>query len=293
MQPLLEIDREQFVPRFDRSPFVVRHHVEEEPLFTIPALIDLARQLPECSVEYQSGKVPVGLDPALAPKTGLSLEETLRTIEDCASWVVLKHVEQVPLYRAVMTRALGEVAAAHPELTGQILDPAAFVFVSSAASVTPFHIDPEHNFLLQIRGRKTMYVWDPKDRRALPEEELERFHAGGHRNLAFADELQAQATRFDLTPGDALHVPTTAPHWVQNGEAVSISLSVTFRTPGNYRREALYRINARLRSLRLNPQPPGASPLADRLKLASFEALRRARRVVRRPAAPTAPADVA
>lgn len=289
MQPLLEIDRDQLVPCFDRRPFVVRHHVEEQPLFTIPALVELAGRLPEGSVEYQSGRVPVGLDPAAVPKTGLSLVETLRTIEDCASWVVLKHVEQVPAYRSVMARALGEVAAVHPELTGQILDPAAFVFVSSAASVTPYHIDPEHNFLLQIRGQKTMYVWDPADRRALPEEELERFHAGGHRNLSFADELQDQATRFDLTPGDALHVPTTAPHWVQNGEAVSISLSVTFRTPANYRREALYRINAQLRKVHLRPQPPGSSPMADRLKLAGFEALRRARRAVRRPA----PADAA
>lgn len=291
MQALLELDRQALVPSFDRRPFVVRHHVREDPLFTIPALVELARRLPESSVEYQSGRVPVGLDPAAAPKTGLSLAETLLRIDDCASWVVLKHVERVPAYRDLMLRALDEVAAAHPALPGRILDPAAFVFVSSAASVTPYHIDPEHNFLLQIRGEKTMYVWDPADRRAVPEEELERFHAGGHRNLAFADELQRQATRFDLVAGDALHVPTTAPHWVQNGGAVSVSLSVTFRTPDNYRREALYRINARLRRMRLRPRPPGSSPVADWVKLASFEALRRARRAVRRPAA--SPADAA
>ncbi|HUP42779.1 MAG TPA: cupin-like domain-containing protein, partial [Thermoanaerobaculia bacterium] len=247
MDRVLEIDREELERSFDRRPFVVRHRVEEEPLFTIPALIELARRLPECSVEYQSGRVPVGLDPAAAPKTGLSLTETLERIEDCASWVVLKHVEQVPEYRTLMDRALSEVAETHSALCGAVLDPAAFVFVSSAASVTPYHIDPEHNFLLQIRGRKTMYVWSPEDREALPEEEIERFHAGGHRNLAFSDRLQEKAAGFDLTPGDALHVPVTAPHWVRNGETVSISLSVTFRTPASYRREVLYRVNAHLR----------------------------------------------
>lgn len=289
MSRLLEIDREKLARSFDRSPFVFRHRVEEGALFSIPALVELARRLPECSVEYQSGAVPVGLDPAAAPKTGLSLEETLLRIEDCASWVVLKHVERVPEYRDLMEGLLGEVAAAHEGLTAGVVDPAAFVFVSSAASVTPYHIDPEHNFLLQIRGQKTMFVWDPGDRVALPEEDLEHFHAGGHRNLSYTDRLQLRALRFDLSPGDVLHVPVTAPHWVQNGGSVSISLSVTFRTPASYRREILYRINAHLRRLHLDPRPPGASPLADRVKLAAFGAIRRARRGLRRrPPAPVA-----
>jgi hypothetical protein len=34
------------------------------------------------------------------PEGALSLVETLRTIQDCASWVVLEHVEQVPAYQA-------------------------------------------------------------------------------------------------------------------------------------------------------------------------------------------------
>lgn len=287
MSRLLEIDQEELDRSFDRSPFVFRHHVGEGELFSIPALVELGRRLPECAVEYQSGDVPVWLDPAVAPKTGLSLEDTLWKIEDCASWVVLKHVERVPEYRALMERLLGEVAEAHEELSGAVLDPAAFLFVSSAASVTPYHIDPEHNFLLQIRGQKTMFVWDPGDRVALPEEDLEHFHSGGHRNLAYGDRLQLRALRFDLSPGDVLHVPVTAPHWVQNGGAVSISLSVTFRTPASYRREILHRINGHLRRLRLQPRPPGASPFADRLKLAGFGTLRRMRRGLRgRPPAP-------
>lgn len=197
--------------------------------------------------------------------------------------------ERGRLYRDLMEGLLGEVAAAHEGLTAGVVDPAAFVFVSSAASVTPYHIAPEHNFLLQIRGQKTMFVWDPGDRVALPEEDLEHFHAGGPRNLSYADRIQLRALRFDLSPGDVLHVPVTAPHWVQNGGSVSISLSVTFRTPASYRREILYRINAHLRTLRLHPRPPGASPLADRVKLAAFGALRRARRGLRRrPQAPVA-----
>ena len=43
--------------------------------------------------------------------------------------------------------------------TGAMLKREAFIFVSSPGAVTPFHIDPEHNILLQIEGRKTMNVY--------------------------------------------------------------------------------------------------------------------------------------
>ena len=37
------------------------------------------------------------------------------------------------------------------------------IFVSSPGAVTPFHMDHEHNFILQIRGNKKLYTWDPMD----------------------------------------------------------------------------------------------------------------------------------
>ena len=42
-----------------------------------------------------------------------------------------------------------------------------FIFVSSPGSVTPYHIDPERNFLLQVRGNKTMHMFDGSDRSLL------------------------------------------------------------------------------------------------------------------------------
>ena len=40
-----------------------------------------------------------------------------------------------------------------------------FIFISSPGSITPFHMDPEYNFLLQIRGEKQISIWGGKDRR--------------------------------------------------------------------------------------------------------------------------------
>src|SRR5262245_63771662 len=83
---------------FARRPFVVRHRLTDHPLFALPRLIELARMLPEDRVEYNAGDVPVSLDPARTPRTGLSIDETIRRIEECRSWMVFKNVERDPEY---------------------------------------------------------------------------------------------------------------------------------------------------------------------------------------------------
>ena len=45
-----------------------------------------------------------------------------------------------------------------PAEAGATCQREAFLFLSAPNSVTPVHIDPEHNFLLQIRGQKDMNV---------------------------------------------------------------------------------------------------------------------------------------
>lgn len=88
------------------------------------------------------------------------------------------------------------------------------------------HIDHEYNFLLQIRGVKSITIFD---RGVLSEEAIERFYRGEHRNLILDERRAAEAITFDLGPGHAVHVPVNAPHYVKNGMAASVSFSITSR----------------------------------------------------------------
>lgn len=263
---LLEMDPKTFGAQFGTAPFLVGHRLAGHPLFSLARLVELSRRLPAAQVEYNAGEVPVGLDPARTPRNGLSPEETIRRIEQCRSWLVLKSVERDPEYRRLLDECLAEVRAASPRLTAGMCDPHAFIFVSSPAAVTPYHMDPEENFLLQIRGTKTMSVFDPADRSIVSEREIERFFSGAHRNLVFRDDYQRKAQLFDLKPGCALHVPFAAPHWVQNGPAVSISFSITCNTRASMRRLDAHRVNARLRRIGVVPVPVGRSALRDAAK---------------------------
>jgi len=272
---LLVIRPHRFCTHFGRVPFLIGHCLAGHELFQLPRLVELARSLPAAQVEYNAGDVPVSLDPGRTPRNGLSPEETIRRIEQCRSWLVLKRVELDADYGRLLDRCLAEVRAASSPLTAGMCDPHAFIFVSSPGAVTPYHMDPEENFLLQIRGTKTMSVFDRADRAVVTEQQFERFFTGAHRNLAYHDELQQHARLFDLAPGLALHVPFAAPHWVQNGPAVSISFSITFNTRASLRRIHAHRVNSRLRRWGIDPAPVGQSAVRDGVKQLASRAARR------------------
>jgi len=157
-----------------------------------------------------------------------------------------------------------------------------FIFVSSPGATTPFHIDPEHNFLLQIRGTKCGAMFDPTDRHVISERELEGFYSGAHPNLVYREGYEAYAEQIKLEPGQGLHFPVVAPHYVRNGDQVSISFSITFRSELSRQRESLYRFNGALRRLGLMPRPVSESAGVDRAKLRVLSAARGLRRLVGR-----------
>ncbi len=273
--PLLKIDPALFRADFGDRPFRIRHRLASHELFALPRLIELARTLPRASVEYNAGNVGVTLDPTQTPHTGLSPEETIRRIEECQSWLVLKNVEQDAEYEALLDACLHEVEILGDPAAVGVCQREGFVFISSPGSVTPYHVDPEQNFLLQVRGTKTIYVYDGASKVVLSEEELERFYAGGHRNQVHKEAYEDHGQGFDLKPADGVHVPLTHPHWVKNGGAVSISFSITFKTAATERRAALYAVNHNLRQRGWKPVPVGASPFRDGLKYNGYRLLRR------------------
>jgi ribosomal protein L16 Arg81 hydroxylase len=261
-------------PDFNVKPFLVRHGLTDHSAFTFERLLELARRLPPEMVEYNAGDLPLTQDPTLTPQTGLSIDETIRRINDARSWMVLKRVEADAEYRRILDECLEHVMPLAPTMRQK----QAFIFISSPGSVTPYHIDHEYNFLLQIRGTKKMSIFD---RSVLAEETLERFYRGEHRNLVFDENRAGEGRTFELAPGEGVHVPVNAPHYVKNGPEASVSFSITFRTPQGDRRSSVYRVNERMRSVGITPRPVGHSPLVDRAKHLGYALYKRAQRLAR------------
>ncbi len=269
--PLKPLSREEFQGKFNRHAFTIEHQLVGNPLLAIPSLLELASKLPESSVEYNAGDLPVTQDPNKTPRNGLSIVETIRRIEECKSWMVLKNIEQSPEYKDLLLSCLSQVKEVTESIAPGMCQEQGFIFISSPNSVTPFHIDPENNFLLQIQGSKRVQMFDRFDREVITEQQIEGFFTGAHRNIPYLDSF-ADRVAGSIWPGDGLHFPVAAPHWVKNGNAVSVSLSITFQTNSSRDCQSLHRLNKRIRSLGITPTNVGASPWKDQLKLALVNA---------------------
>ena len=273
MARLLEIvEKEAVGGVMPTRSFRLKHDLASHPLFQLDRLAKLAAFLPAEQVEW-NGPVSPNQDPNLTPSNGMSAEETVRRIEAAKSWMVLKAVETDPEYKALLDACLDEVA----EQTGGVMGGAkrrtAFIFVTSPGNVTPMHTDPEYNFLLQVHGSKRMSLWDQKDREVVAAQDMEMY-PGKHRNLPYKEEFEARAVHQHLEPGDSIFVPLMAPHWVQNGNEVSVSFSITWMTEEAEKFVSLQYVNAVLRKLGWPQAEPGEHKLWDGVKVAAYRALR-------------------
>lgn len=237
-----------FAAAYPDAAAPLTHRLCGHPLLTVEAIAALAERLPADRVEYNPGKLPLGVRPEDTPRSTLSIAETIRTIGDNGSWMVLKNVEHDAAYGALLDEALAPLAAIVEPRTGPMEHREAFLFLTSPGSVTPFHIDPEHNILLQIQGGKVMTVFPAGDEALVPATHSEAFALGGHRNLAWDDAFGAKGSEFPLEPGDAVLVPVKAPHFVRNGDRVSISFSITWRSERSVAESELHSFNHLLRA---------------------------------------------
>lgn len=270
-----EDSRRQFDACYPEQAGLLDHAMQSHDLLTLDALAKLGTALPDNSVEYNPGDLPVGIKPEDVPGNVLGIGDTIRTIDQSASWAVLKNIEQMPEYEELLLSLLAEIRPILEAKTGQMLKPQGFIFVSSPDAVTPYHFDPEHNILLQLRGEKWMTTFPAGDARFAADEIHEGYHLGGPRNLVWQDEFEAEGTRHHLTPGKAIFVPVMAPHFVQNGPEPSISLSITWRSDWSFEEADARAFNGWLRRRGMTPKAPGRFPARSRAKAFAWRVLRK------------------
>ena len=276
---LLDFNGEELRQDFGKLPFLIKHNLADHPAFKLEALATLARRMPEKSVEYNAGDLAPNQDPSSTPRNGLSIEETVRRIRERSSWMVLKNVQQDPEYGALLDKCLDELGAFTEAVEPGMCRREGFIFISSPNAVTPFHMDPEQNFLLQVAGNKLVHQWDRNDRVVISEADIERFHAfAPHRNLPYQERFEQRARVFELSPGQGLHFPAMVPHGVKNGNDASVSFSITFRTRNTARAAEVYKMNEWLRRYGLRPTPPGRSQLVDKTKFNVARVLEKVRK---------------
>jgi hypothetical protein len=258
---------------FLKRPFALRHELSEHPLFALPRLVALAQSLPRDRIEYNSGKVAVNARPEDVPSIVMPVDQVIRQIETAGAWLVIKFVHEDADYAALLRSFVEEANALAGKTPGDYSDLQGFIFVSSAQSTTPFHIDAEENILIQIRGDKLVHVFDNRDRALVSEQAME-ISPSKHRNQHYEPWYEERAEVFALKEGDAVHMPYMAPHWVKTGGRYSVSMAMTWKTPDVLRLNKIRLMNGTLRRFGLPQNPPGVSRFGDQAKVMAHDLMR-------------------
>ncbi|MFT3756190.1 MAG: hypothetical protein QM769_09645 [Pseudoxanthomonas sp.] len=263
--PWIEFDAATFDPW---RVMPVRHRLAGHPLLQPDALVALGGRLEaRGSVRTHGDKAKPGTPFNSAPDmfpNQQSATDTLRNIRDARAWLSLLNVQMDPVYRGLVAEVLDSVQPAVEARDPGMCHRSGWIFVTSPNAVTPYHFDKEHNFILQVQGRKRIYVWDPDDTVAASEYARDLFHRSHERYLlAWRDALRERAHVFDVEPGQGAYMPSTSPHLVENGPEPSITASFTYYTAATRRDSLLHRAHATIRKLGIVPSPVGTKPGAD------------------------------
>jgi hypothetical protein len=270
--------------KFNRESFEVAHRLSSHPLLQLPKLLELAERTVKSRPEdlyFDMGKVRAGQRWDEVPDARFTAIEALRQLETSDAWFIFRSAQRDPAYKNLFDRTLGEIKEiAGPDIQSKIRQEDIIIFVASPRRVTAFHIDRECNFLLQVSGSKTLYVFDRDDEDLLPHEEIERFWAVDNNAPVYRSEYQDRAIAYSMTPGQGVHIPVNFPHWVANDDNISVSLSVNFQFRDSMRAN-IYRSNYYLRKLGLKPPRPGIHSTRDAAKSFAMTCALAVRRLVR------------
>ena len=265
---IFQVPAAEFQQHFNRSPFVFEHSLAGHPAFTmdrLEALLEMTVPHPEL-LYWDAGDKRIDQRWNDKPGRDFSAQEAFRRIRENGAWIILFSAERDPEIAQILEQSMQQVQRLSGyNLFDDVKIRNAYIFITSPHRITTYHIDFQCGFLLQLHGDKTIHVFDQNDRDLLTEEELERFWTKDTNAAVYKPELQNRATTVLLKPGIGVHVPVNAPHWLQNGDDISVSLSLNFQFK-NTKLANIYRTNFYLRKLGLHPTPPGRSWILDRTK---------------------------
>ncbi len=255
----------------------LKHNFHEHPLMQLDKLHSLAKYLmPHELCRFVSPDIRQDSEFSHQSETtdGRTLDEVFSRIHEPKSWIALYNVQTNPDYQRFVDEVIDTVRPEVEREQGKVLRVNGFIFISAPPSVTPFHIDRENNFFLQISGRKCITVFDYLDREVVSGQAVEEFIVNRDLdNVRLLDRFVDRGYEFDVGPGDGVYLPSTSPHmtrssdeWVTPENRVCVSIGVVFYTEHTRATAQVHQTNAVLRRLGIVPRPPGNNVILDGFK---------------------------
>jgi Cupin superfamily protein len=282
----LDIDPKSYQSLYNRTPFGFKHNLHQLEIFQFDSISELLDRYTGASNDYYVAGSAAAAGSAFfdAPHIKLTPKEASRQLDQRPTRILLKRLENHDdRFRKLLDLIIKQIRSIPGGLGDQpILRIQSSLFITSAASTTPLHFDPEVGFFTQIEGDKTYHVYSPDD---VPEHDLEDFYVRGKVSIGQLDMAQRDPGKeqvYNLKAGDGFHQPQNAPHWVETCGSRSISYSCVFETQADRALGRTRAFNYYERKLGMRPSPPGQNSQLDSMKAEAIIPDRLARKVLDR-----------
>jgi hypothetical protein len=226
---------------FTRENLGFSHELHTRPMFSDEGLISVLDRYPRDKL----GVFTMGSDPVAwttwrrGSGEGLSGAQLLEAAKAGRIWLNLRETNRwLPEYADLCE----EIFEEKRQRTGvKTFKRDLGLLISSADAQVFYHLDVALVSLWQIRGVKRVWVY-PVAAPYVPEEALEAIVLRETaEQFAFEPAWDAQAEVFELTPGKMVTWRQNAPHRIENGPMLNVSLSIEFMTaPALARANVIY-----------------------------------------------------
>ena len=237
-----------------------KHNLLQSGLFSDEKLAELIDRYPReyymITTMTQQGEKPVWRNGDL---NGVSGEFAMEAIKQGRLWLCLRRFDIVaPEYDELINDTFADIARQNPGLKTH--DHKSSLLISSPGARVLYHADIPMVALWHIRGRKRVWLYDPENKKHLPDEILEGIILREtEEELRFDPAWDKEAKNVVLEPGDALSWAHNAPHRVDNLDELNVSVTTDYFTPATRRRYGVVYANGQMRR-RLGIKPRNLDP---------------------------------
>lgn len=238
---------------FTKANLAFEHGLHERPMFDDAGLESLLDRYPRDKLGvFTMGADPVDWQSWRRGSAGdLSGKQLLDAAKAGRIWLNLRHAnDYLDDYAALETEIFAEKTAR----TGvRTFKRDLGILISSANAQVFYHLDVPLVSLWQIRGQKRVWVY-PVAAPHVGEEQLEKIVLRETaEQMAFRPDFDGMAEVYDLTPGKMVTWAQNAPHRIENGPMLNVSLSIEFMTPAALMRANVLYANGVLRKAGARP----------------------------------------
>ncbi|MEL7108466.1 MAG: hypothetical protein AAGJ68_05870 [Pseudomonadota bacterium] len=221
---------DQSEDRFGRDILLAQHNISQTDLFTDDGLAHLLDEYPRENLDIwtfgEQGTGPAISMRGRAPK--MSGADIIDAVQNGKIWLNLRRAgaEVFDLEHISST-----IFDSLNEATGQRTTKNDMGLLISSPNVeVNYHLDVPLVTLLQLRGRKKLWLY-PRDENFAPSKYIEEIvHMQREEELPYRPEFDDFANAIELRPGMGLTWPQFAPHRVRNENCINVSLSCEYMT---------------------------------------------------------------